>query len=158
MAPVPVEEVPELSVDPVVPPVPPLEVPAVLPELLPVELVLPNPLDPDEEEEPKPLDPEVEEPNPLLPEEPNELPLDEPNAELEPAAPAPAAPGDAIPDADPNPGARPVSGWPKNPFTVVFASPTWIKRQSDLPVKGSTYSCRKYFTGVPLASASIVPG
>ena len=123
-APVPVEVLPELSVLVVAAPGPEVPVPVELPKVVPEEPVLPNALVPDEEEEPKPLDPEDEEPNELPLEEPNELPLDDPNAELEPAAPAPAAPGDARPDADPSPGASPVNGWPKNPFTVVFASPT----------------------------------
>jgi hypothetical protein len=62
-------------------------------------------------------------------------------AELDPpgeAAPAPAGPADAIPAAEPNPGVNPASGWPKKPFTVVFASPTLISRQSSFPVIGST--------------------
>ena len=70
-----------------------------------------------------------------------------PNAEGEapadPAAPAPAGPAEAIPAAVPNPGVNPASGCPKNPFTVVLASPTLISRQSGFPVIGSAYRCRR---------------
>ena len=96
------------------------------------KLVPPNPLAPGDED-PKPL-PEDEDPNPLLVDE-DPKPL-----EPEPAGTAPAAapiPADGV--AEPNPPvANPASGAPKNPFTVVFASPTWISRQSAFPVIGST--------------------
>jgi hypothetical protein len=116
------------------------------------------------EEEPKLLvpddpnaEPELEEsPPPLVPGEPNAEPEFEdsppppgeypplpgdPNADVdcgEVVAPAPPAPGETIPAAEPNPVVRPAKGCPKNPFTVVFASPTWMRRQSALPVMGST--------------------
>src|SRR3954447_8566857 len=50
-----------------------------------------------------------------------------------------AAPNPPVP---PPPGS-PASGWPKNPLTVVFASPTWISRQFGFPVIGSSYFCRR---------------
>jgi hypothetical protein len=111
-----------------------------------------DPLPPPSPDDPLELDPPsvgiVEPPSPELPPSPpvpgEEFPYEElPNALLEPdcaedpAAPAPMPPPEAIPAAEPNPGAIPASGWPKNPFTVVFASPTWISRQSSLPVIGS---------------------
>jgi hypothetical protein len=70
----------------------------------------------------------------------------------------PPIPGDAIPAAVPSPGARPASGCPKNPFTVVFASPTWISRQSSFPVIGSTYLCRRNRILFDFSSCSIDPG
>jgi len=125
---------PEVSVPVVAPPVVAV-VPVVGELVLPKPLVAgdedPNALDPGDED-PNALDPEGDEPYPLVPGDPNA------DGELEPAAPAPIPPDEAIPAADPSPGASPVSGFPKNPFTVVFASPTWISRQSDLPVIGST--------------------
>src|SRR5579875_3399922 len=61
-----------------------------------------------------------------------------------------AAPPNPVPsvDAEPRPPPAPVvfsppSGWPKKPFTVVLFSPTWMMRQSSLPVSGSTYRLRK---------------
>jgi hypothetical protein len=75
---------------------------------------------PDDPEDPNALDPDDEDPNPLDPNE--ELPkLLVPPGELPGVVPCP---GEVIPAADPNPGATPLSGCPKNPFTVVFASPT----------------------------------
>jgi hypothetical protein len=141
---------PEVSVPLVAPPAvvvePVVEVEPVVGELVPPKLLVPG------DEEPKALDPDDESPNALDPDEeaPNALDPDDdepyapepgdPNAdgELEPVAPAPIPPEEASPAADPNPGANPVSGLPKNPFTVVFASPTWISRQSAFPVIGST--------------------
>ena len=134
---------PEVSVPLAAPPV------AVVPVV--GELVLPMPLVPGDEE-PKLLDPGDEDPKALEPDEEDPKALDpeedEPYApapgdanadgELPPVAPAPIPPEEAIPAAEPNPGVSPVSGLPKNPFTVVFASPTWISRQSTLPVIGST--------------------
>jgi hypothetical protein len=129
---------PEASVPVVAPLVVAVDPEAVEPVV--AELVLPNPLVAGDED-PNALDPGDEDPNALDPEEdePYALVPGDPNAdgELEPAAPAPIPPDEANPAADPNPGASPVSGLPKNPFTVVFASPTWISRQSDLPVIGS---------------------
>jgi hypothetical protein len=140
---------PEVSVPPVAPPVvvePVVAVEPVVGELVPPKLLVagdeePKALDPDEEE-PKALEPDDEAPNALDPDEDDPYapaPVD-PNAEgeLEPVAPAPIPPEEAIPAAEPNPGVSPVNGLPKNPFTVVFASPTWISRQSALPVIGST--------------------
>ena len=103
-----------------------------------------------------PLVPGEEEPKLLVPGDPNAEPEFEdyppppaeyppvpgdPNADVdcgEVVAPAPPAPGETIPAAEPNPVVRPAKGCPKNPFTVVFASPTWMRRQSALPVMGST--------------------
>jgi hypothetical protein len=67
---------------------------------------------------------------------------------IDEAAPRPPAP---------LPG-RPASGWPKKPFTVVFASPTWISRQSALPVNGSTHFCRKNRILFDFSSWSMFPG
>jgi hypothetical protein len=110
---------PDVSVPPVAPPV------AVEPGV--VDPVLPKLLVPGDED-PKALDPDDEDPNALDPaeEEPYAPAPDDPNAdgELAPVAPAPIPPDEAIPAADPNPGVSPVSGLPKNPFTVVLASPT----------------------------------
>ena len=80
-------------------------------------------------------DPELPDPNEEDPNVDPELP-DVPEV---PAAPAPIAPLEADPAALPRPPApeRPVNGFPKKPFTVVFASPTWIIFQSGLPVIGS---------------------
>ena len=51
---------------------------------------------------------------------------------------------DAEPRVDPAPLVfNPPSGWPKNPFTVVLFSPTWMMRQSLLPVSGSMYCLRR---------------
>jgi hypothetical protein len=124
---------PEVSVPLVAPPV---AVEPVVGELVPPELLVPgdedpNALDPDEDD-PNALDPEEDEPYAPAPGDPKA------DCELEPLAPAPIPPDEAIPAAEPNPGVSPVSGLPKNPFTVVFASPTWISRQSALPVIGST--------------------
>src|SRR5271163_4612818 len=128
---------PEVSVPLVAPPVVAVA-PVVAVEPVVGELVLPK-LVPDDEDpnalvpgddEPKALVPGEEEPNALDPddEEPNALdPGDEePNADcvVAPAAPAPIPPDEANPAAEPKPGVSPVSGLPKNPFTVVFASPT----------------------------------
>jgi len=81
------------------------------------------------------------------------VPLEgDPNAE-------PVSPGEAIPAALPRPElAIPASGCPKNPFTVVFASPTWISRQSSFPVMGSIYRWRKYLTLLLFSNSSIEPG
>jgi hypothetical protein len=94
-------------------------------------------LPPNPDEDPNPLPPGEDDPNPPPAEPPNAL-GDAPPYPLDPAAPAPAGPAEAFPAADPSPGVSPASGWPKNPFTVVFASPTLISRQSSLPVIGST--------------------
>jgi hypothetical protein len=120
----------------------PVEAPPVVAEPVVGELVPPKLLVPGDEE-PKALEPGDDDPKALDPEEEDEpyapAPGD-PNAdcELEPVAPAPIPPDEAIPAAEPNPGVSPVSGLPKNPLTVVFASPTWISRQSAFPVIGST--------------------
>jgi hypothetical protein len=146
----------------------------VAPELEPNEL--PGPEDPNElpDEEPKELPDEEpnelpdEEPKELPEEEPKELPDEEPNAlpdeepyadpVLDPAAPAPIGPEDANPAADPRPGAIPVSGLPKNPFTVVLASPILISRQSGFPVIGSKYRCRRNRTLFVFSNCSSDPG
>jgi hypothetical protein len=69
---------------------------------------------------------------------------------------------DAIEAAEPSPPAvapgSPASGWPKKPLTVVFASPTWISRQSDLPVIGSAYFCRRNRVLFDFSSCSMLPG
>jgi hypothetical protein len=127
---------PEVSVPLVAPPVVEV-VPVVAVEPVVGELVLPKLVPGDED--PNALDPGDDEPNALDPgdEDPGD---EEPNAdcELDPVAPAPIPPDEANPAAEPNPGVSPVNGLPKNPFTVVFASPTWISRQSAFPVIGST--------------------
>jgi hypothetical protein len=126
----------------------------------PNALELPNPLVPDEDpnalELPNPLVPD-EDPNALEP--PNPLvPVEElPNPELGCPA-APPCPCEANPAADPSPGATPLNGCPKNPFTVVFASPIWINRQSAFPVIGSKYCCRRYRTLFVFSNCSIDPG
>jgi hypothetical protein len=103
----------------------------------------------------------------LLKEDPNALPLavdpnadpePEPAAPGEPDAPAPIPPEEAIPAAEPRPGASPVSGLPKNPFTVVLASPTLMSRQSAFPVIGSGYRCRRNRTLFVFSSCSRVDG
>jgi protein TonB len=96
----------------------PLDVePEVVPGALDDSPVVPDPLVPvedDPNDEPEPLD----EPNP------ESEPLDEPNPEF-PDVPEEDMPGEAIPAALPSPELSiPPSGLPKNPFTVVFASPT----------------------------------
>ncbi len=141
------------------------------PEELPTPLVDddPNPLDDDE---PNPLEEPDEAPNPLLLELPNPLLLEDPNElllpkedPLAPLAPPVAAPPDngAPPDegvsgAPSPPEAIPASGFPKNPFTVVFASPTLISRQSVFPVIGSTYRCRRNRILFTFSNCSIDPG
>src|SRR5260370_1436136 len=64
----------------------------------------------------------------------------------------------ADPAAEPNPDVNPATGLPKNPFTVVFASPTLISRQSAFPVIGSTYCCRRNRILFVFSSCSIEPG
>jgi hypothetical protein len=103
--------------------------------------LLPNPLDVESEVGPDALvdDPVV--PDPLAPNEddpnPEPVPPDEPNPGP-PDAPEGDISGDVIPEELPNPEPSiPPSGLPKKPFTVVFASPRRINRQSSLPVIGS---------------------
>lgn len=74
-----------------------------------------------------PIPPGDEDPNPLVPgdEDPNPpIPGDAPPTPVPGAADDPPIPGEAIDDTEPKPGASPTSGCPKNPFTVVLASPT----------------------------------
>jgi hypothetical protein len=129
------------------------------PELFPKD----DPLELPNEELEFPNEELLEPPNELLP-PPNELLLDPPNDEDPPnedVAPAgvPTPPGEAIFEADPRPAVgSPASGCPKNPFTVVFASPTLISRQSDLPVIGSMYFCRRKRILFDFSSCSIDAG
>src|SRR5207248_5416553 len=104
---------------------------------------------------PRPRNPDEGDP---IPPPPGDKP---PNALGEPVCPAaPAPPGiaEAFPAADPSPGVNPASGWPKNPFTVVLASPTLISRQSAFPVIGSTYCCRRKRILFVFSNCSIDPG
>lgn len=100
--PIELDDESELPVDPVAP------LAVVPPNVVPGELLPPKPLVPEEED-------------------PNAEPDDDPNAEPDdPEVLLLPIPED-IPAADPKPPedpGSPASGWPKNPFTVVFASPT----------------------------------
>lgn len=138
----------------------PLPAPNPVSELPPAIGVLPGAVDP-----PKGDPTELEAPGELPPSgDPIELlppsadpGLVDPGLEA-PAAPAPIPPEEAIPAADPSPGVNPVSGFPKNPFTVVFASPTLMIRQSAFPVSGSTYCCRRNRILFVFSNCSIEPG
>ena len=120
----------------------------VLPVPSPVlpELVLPGvPLPPVVELPPLADDPKLDvPPKLLLPLVPNALVAPElpvvavPFIELDPVMPLPPA-GEGVTVFPGNPD----SGCPKKLFTVVFASPTWISRQSSLPVNGLRYFCRR---------------
>ena len=122
-------------------PIPPDDDPELL---LPVGLEPPvDELDPTPGPREKPEPPEGEE-------EEEEDPIDDPVLPAGVEAPLTVVVGcaDTILDAAPNPPVppppgSPASGWPKKPFTVVFASPTWISRQSGLPVIGSSYFLRR---------------
>lgn len=98
-----------------------------------------------------------------------ELPPVRPEPPVEPIPPDPIAvpptvdPGwpETMEEAAPIPPAAPGSparGLPKKPFTVVLASPRWIRRQSALPVMGSVYFCRKKRMFEVFSSWSTAPG
>lgn len=159
-----------IPLDPVAPTAPPIPEPGELP-IPPVPgLELPK-LDPEAPPKDDPEDPSPELPDPELDPEPDPKLDPELDPKLDPVLDpkldpelAPEAPGvppipELIPDALPSPElAIPASGWPKNPFTVVFASPTWISRQSAFPVSGSTYFRRRYRWLFVFSSCSIDPG
>lgn len=126
------------------------------PEELPEDTVAPEVLEPEEglvlelEDEPRlnPVPELLERPDPLElpnPPEPNvEPPREDPPGEDPPIVepPIPETEEEAAPRPPPPPGS-PARGWPKNPLTVVLASPRWIRRQSAFPVIGSVYFCRR---------------
>jgi hypothetical protein len=111
----------------------------------PDELDEPKGDDPDELDDPKdddPDDPKDDDPDDPKPDEPDEPKDEDPD---EPKGEDPVDPEDEPKGLAPGllPGVPPIGvptcaeGCPKKPVDATCASPTWIKRQSSLPVIGS---------------------